>query len=243
MKKILIFLLVLLLLTILIIVSVGGYYGFVPGVSAIFGSDKPKDLGVSYTESEFNTYNRKANFTLNEDTSGKLNEEGVVFSGQTEVKDNFTKEEVSARVNYSSWVYMPINNVQINFPSDNTIEFSANLLVDRLAGFINAVGLQVSNEDIDEGLKYLKITSNPTIYARAKVEVNDNIPSIHLDNLQVGRFNIPFENYDADSILESATRTIFASVPGFYAKSVSITPNGMMFEGTLPTNAVVEVNR
>lgn len=243
MKKILIFLFVLLLFIILIPVTVGGYYGFVPGVSTLFGSNKPKDLGVSYTESEFNTYNQKAGFTLDENTSGKLNEEGFVFSGQTEVKDNFTKEEVSARINYSPWIYMPISNVQVNFPSDNTVEFSANLLVERLPGFIKAVGLQVSNEDVNDGLKYLKITSNPTIYAKAQVEVKENIPSINLDSLQVGKFDIPFENYDADSILENATRTIFASVPGFYAKSVKFIPSGMVFEGTLPTNAVVKVNR
>ena len=47
-----------LLLIILLIIVVGavlllGYLGFIPGLSTIFGSDKPRDLGVKYTYADY----------------------------------------------------------------------------------------------------------------------------------------------------------------------------------------------
>jgi len=35
------------------IVLVLGYLGFIPGLSSLFGSDKARDLGVDYTEQNY----------------------------------------------------------------------------------------------------------------------------------------------------------------------------------------------
>ena len=51
MKKWLIVVLVLILIPTLVL----GYLGFVPGVSAIMGSNRPRDLGVRYTEADLSS--------------------------------------------------------------------------------------------------------------------------------------------------------------------------------------------
>lgn len=44
--------LIIIAVIILAIVLFLGYSGFIPGVSALFGSNKPRDLGVNYTETD-----------------------------------------------------------------------------------------------------------------------------------------------------------------------------------------------
>jgi len=45
-------LLKIILVIVAIVVLVGGYLGFIPGVSGLFGSDQPRDLGAAYTEAD-----------------------------------------------------------------------------------------------------------------------------------------------------------------------------------------------
>jgi len=44
------------LIVIIIVIVLGlGYLGFVPRVSKMLGSDKPRDLGIRYTEADLNS--------------------------------------------------------------------------------------------------------------------------------------------------------------------------------------------
>lgn len=220
----------------------GGYFGVVPYTSSFFGSDKPKNLGVVYSKSDYESQIKKAGYesVVSYNVSSPL---GVDFSGKVEVKNTFTREEISARINYSPWKYMPITNVQVNFPEDGVVEFSANLLVDKLPSFLEAVGFsEVKKEDIDKALSYVRFIHNPPIYAKAKVSVSENRANIHLLSAQVGRLDVPLENYDPDSILKSSVEKIFSLVPGFYAKSVSFSPSGLYFEGTSPSKGVIWIS-
>jgi len=42
----------IILLVVIAAVLVLGFLGFIPGVSALFGANKPRDLGVKYTEAD-----------------------------------------------------------------------------------------------------------------------------------------------------------------------------------------------
>lgn len=164
---------------------------------------------------------------------------GVDFSGEAEIKQTLTKEEVSARLNYAPWKYMPIKNVQVNFPEKDIVEFSANLLVERIPHFLSAVGFSgVSQDDIDKGLKYVKAV-NPPIYAKGKVSVSENKVDVNLISVEVGRIPVPFEDYDGNKIVKTVAERIFSLVPNFYAKSVVFSPDGMFFEGKVPTKGIV----
>ena len=155
MKKFVIFLALLILALVFVLV----YLGFVPYLSSLFGFNNPRDLGVRYEMSEMNSYNQKANFTV-EKSSSVSSPLGVDFSGEAEIEQVFTKEEVSAKINYAPWKYMPIKNVQVNFPEDGVVEFSANLLTSKLPSFLSAVGFSyVSQSDIEKGLGYIKSVS------------------------------------------------------------------------------------
>ena len=54
------FLLFLLLIIILIPVFALGFMGFVPGLSAILGTDKPRDLGIKYSQEDLKSIRSKS---------------------------------------------------------------------------------------------------------------------------------------------------------------------------------------
>ena len=43
----------LILVLVIAAILTAGYLGFVPGLSTIMGADKPKDLGITYTQDDF----------------------------------------------------------------------------------------------------------------------------------------------------------------------------------------------
>ena len=51
---------------VLLVVLVLGYLGFMPGVSALFGSSTPKDLGVTYTAQDFASAHAKMGSMMQE---------------------------------------------------------------------------------------------------------------------------------------------------------------------------------
>ena len=235
MKKFILFLALLVLIPVLVL----AYLGFVPYLSSLFGFSRPKDLGVRYKVSDMDSYNQKANFTV--EKSKNVNSAlGVDFSGEAELNQVFTKEEVSARINYAPWKYMPIKNVQVNFPEDGVVEFSANLLTGRIPPFLSAIGFSgVSQSDIEKGLGYLKYIGEPPVYAKARASVSSNRVEVSLISVQVGKFSVPLESYDGNKIVKTVAEKIFSLVPGFYAESVNFSPSGMSFKGWAPAKGMV----
>ena len=230
-------LLILILLGLIAVILVLGYLGFFPGVSALFGSNRPRDLGVKYTQADYVSYQQQAGSQTVTLTGAPEVGKSLQFSGQKDLTASFSEAEVSARISHSLWRYMPFTNFQIRFPGQNTIEFSGILATDRLSGFISEVGgMDISQADIDKGLNYLKIFSkNTPVYAKAEVKVQDNKVNIQMQKLEIGRIPIPLESWDASSSFTDAAQEIIDKVPGLDAKSVTFWDGKMSFTGTVPT--------
>ena len=109
MKRFLKWLSITLGVLIIVMVSVGGYFGLVPGVSSIFGSDKPKDLGVTYTEADRLSGRAKAGWEVIELPSDLLPEESYSFTGQNAVDTTFNERELTAWAN-DPWTCFPLSD-------------------------------------------------------------------------------------------------------------------------------------
>jgi len=238
--------LIILLIIILIILSVGilGYFGFVPVLSTVFGSDKPRDLGIKYTEKQYLDYVAKSKteiVALNENVSPQ---ESIIYSGKTDLTQSFTQEEISARLNYSKWKYMPVKNVQLKINNDGTVEFSAVVVYERLSGFIAREGAgQYSKADVEKGLSYIKLIGRDfPVYAKFKASINNNQLSESTESIEVGRFSIPLEKINANSVIKSVSENIMRKVSGFYAKTVNFENGKMNFDGSVPERINVASN-
>jgi hypothetical protein len=238
-------LLVLLILLVLIGgVLVLGYLGFIPVLSSVMGSDKPRDLGIKYTQQQYSDYITRANEQVTTVRGNVTPENSISYSGKVDLKQSFTPEEISARLDYSKWKYMPVTNTQLRINPDGSVEFSGTVLSDRIYGFVAREGAgQYSAADVKKGLDYVKLLGkNFPVYAKFKASINNNQLTESVEKIEVGRLSLPLKVVNADSVITSVSQTIMGRVPNFYAKSVTFTDGKMNFEGSVPEKVSVESN-
>jgi hypothetical protein len=241
-------LLKLLMLLILLLIIGGilllGYLGFIPVLSSVMGSDKPRDLGIKYTQQQYSDYITKANEQISLISGNVSPENSITYSGKVDLKQSFTPEEISARLDYSKWEYMPATNTQLRINPDGSVEFSGEVLSDRINGFVAREGAgQYSAADVNKGLEYIKLLGkNFPVYVKFRASITNNQLTEIAEKIEVGRFSIPLKTVNADSVISSVSQTIMGRVPGFYAKSVTFTNRKMNFEGTVPEKVTVASN-
>lgn len=107
-----------------ILVLVAGYLGFVPGISNIFGSNKPVDLGVTYTAAVSDSGMAKGKIQHIEIADTGSPEGSLSFSGQRATNINLTQSEVTALINGHHWINVLLSGVQVRFNPDGTTEIS-----------------------------------------------------------------------------------------------------------------------
>jgi len=236
------FLLSLIFLVIVGVVLYLGYLGFIPVLSSFMGADKPKDLGVRYTKKEYDTYIQKAQTEVIPVREVKSPAESIVYSGKKDLKQSFTQDEISARLNYAMWKYMPVANTQVRINSNGTVEFSGNVLMDRLPGFIQREGMgQYTMADVQKGLNYIKLLKvNPPVYVRFNGSVADNNLALSIQQIQVGKFNVPLDVVHANETATSVYNSIVSKVSSLSVKSVTFSDSQMHFDGTVPEKMMVE---
>lgn len=229
---------------ILIILIIGGilylgYLGFVPGVSTIFGSDKPRDLGVSWTKDDYNRTltQTKVEVLTEEMPSGQelTPENTIVLAGSHLVKASFTESEVTAMINnnQNNWKYFPVSDVQIKLASDGSAQMSGMLHLSRLAGYAAATG--ASQGAIKAVMdKFNLLPKIVPFYVSLTPSVSNNVASLNFSKVELGRVGIPNDlitKYDG-GINSFFTQQINA-FPGLTTKAADLKGGKLNFDGTL----------
>jgi len=232
-----------------LIVLVLGYFGFVPGLSHLFGSDKPRDLGIRYTQADYDSASQKNNVKIVTVSSAPNIESSIQWGGSHQVNNSFTSEEVTARINMNSanWAYFPAKDVQIKFNQDGSVEASGILLFDRLEGF--AAATKVPQSDIQTVLQVFneyKIPKIPIpVYMKGNLTIKDNNVDIAIPTLEIGRLILPRNVYaPAKSYFEDFVKQQLNSggYGDLYVKSLDFDNGKLNFNGTLPDVATVAKN-
>ncbi len=234
MKKALKIVLITLLVIVVILLLIGGYFGFVPGVSTIFGSNKPRDLGITYTEQDRLNGRARLGWQLQELPPNLAPEESLKYSGQRAVTASFNNKELTAWIN-KSWKYILLTDAQIRVNPDGTVEASGILHPDRMEDYAKAMGASGETKDlINQYGKYL--IGNPAIYMKAGgTVVNNTVINARVYELQIGRYSVP-ANWLAESqdyFIQAAEWQI-KSIPGLSIKSLSFQNGSANFDGTVP---------
>lgn len=220
-----------------------GYLGFVPGLSALFGSDKPRDLGVRYAQADYDSFAAKSGISVSELPAGLPPDQSLRFSGKTQIRQDFTEAELTANFNHGKWKYFPFSDGQIKIGPNGTVELSAILHKDRLVGFAQAKNLpQEALAKVEDYLKYLP--ANPPIYLRGTASVRDNRVTLNVQELRVGKLAAPSALLGGAGGEAGAQflQTWIASVPNFQINSLTFGSGKMHFEGTYPAEKAVSAN-
>jgi hypothetical protein len=217
-----------------------GYLGLIPGVSSLFGSDKPRDLGVKVTQANLDSANAKTGVKLVTLQSAKSPKESISYSGQKNLKAEFSSEEITAMLANGKWKYSPVSDCQVRFNQDGSVEVSGLLRVDRIYSYAEATGIPAS--DVKQFLDALKLGSvNPPFYMKGTASAKDNKATVNFESIEIGRLNVP-----ADLIANNKTRLIGLAedrarqVPGLNAKSLTFANGIMQFDGTVPETEATE---
>lgn len=239
MRKSLTILLILVVLATLGVVLVLGYFGIIPMPGDIFNVTKPKDLGVTSSQEEFDNFIEKTESqVLNYDEAPeelKTTNVGVLFSQPKEYDMSFSNSEISSRINYAKWSAMPVENVQVKFSDDGMIEASGNLVTANLLNFANIAGYGgYSEENVKKGLDWIeKLGPSPAFYVKAKAEVKNNELTLDTESIEINR--LPLPSNQANSAIVLATETILKSISGLDAQSATISNNSFNFKGNAPS--------
>jgi hypothetical protein len=225
----------ILILIILAVVLVGGYFGFIPGVSNLFGMGSPRDLGVRYTQADYQTGHAKTGSVITDLPSDASPQQSIKYSGSHPVNITFTQAEFNALINNHPWKYYPFKDCQLKINADGTTEFSAVLLTDRLSGYAKSTGSSsLSMKIIDDYLS--KVPGNPIIYAKGRASVvNGQIVNSDISEFQVGRISISADQLQKNKSSSTSTAQVqMKTIPGFSVKNFSMVNGQIKFEGTLP---------
>lgn len=238
MKKSLTILLVFVVLLTVGGILVLGYFGIIPMPGDFFNVTKPKDLGVTYTEEDYDEFMAKTEsqvLSFDEAPKELQTGPGIVFTSPKPYDMTFSNSEISARINYSNWSSMPVENVQVKFSDGGIIEVSGNLITSKLKNFASIAGYGgYSEENVDKGLNWIeKLGSNPAFYLKAKTEITNNELNLDTESIEINRLRLPADQ--ANKALTIAAETIIKSVTGLDTEKLTITENAYNFKGNAPS--------
>ncbi len=240
-KKILFVLLIAVVSVGVVGVLVLGYFGFVPGLSKVFGSDKPRDLGVEHDSALMAGLMTDYKVTYVDQASGLESEGGVKFEGSVPVKGAFDSREMTAMMNHHcEWKYCMLTDAQVRANADGTVEVSGMVRFDRLDGY--ASRFDVPKDRLDQALDALKLApAAMPIYVKGRPSGANEGVSLNIEKIELGRLPAPqaeVEKYagEIDNFVESQ----LAQVPGFSMKSATFVGGELNFEGTHPQTVSIQ---
>src|SRR5680860_423061 len=227
---------------ILAVILYAGWLGFVPGLSSIMGANKPVDLGVTYTEQDLQSFYVKTGQNVIESKEAPVagGGESIAFTNPKPLTVAITQEELTARLNASNWIYMPLSNVQVRLGDGNSIEVSGNVDVDALRAFISYIGgVNYSQADVDKGLDWLnKMSGSPAVYIDSTGSITNNQLSLSVNSVKVGRWSAQSDK--ANETLNIATQNMLNKITGLDTNSLTESSGMMNFDGVGPTNIYVQ---
>jgi hypothetical protein len=182
------FLLIFLIIIIFIPVTLLTYLGFMPVLSSLFGTDKPRDLGIKFTPEDLKSVRGKSQVEYTVLPDSNIPQETRQFIGARQVTAEFTSVEITATLNNQPWKLWPYKNVQIKFNGDGSEEMSGVIIKKRLPAYAQAIG--VPPEAINFAMKYL--SANPVFYLKGKAALADNRVSVFEPQVfEIGRMPMP----------------------------------------------------
>lgn len=255
------FFLVFLLVIIAIVLGLG-YIGYIPQVANLLGTNKPKDLGIKFTEKDKKDAQLKSNVQYSVLPSSTSDQLSIQRFGNHNVDDSWTSAQISAMMNNRPWKYWPYKNVQVKFLADGTGEISGGLDKAVFPNYASAKG--IPKEAISFMMKLLPPT--PVFYLKMKLSIKENeIDVFQPQAFELNRVPLPLDKFLAfnkpvfqiirpvNAQLSIDMLTDLAKVKNkkdlitnfindrlsdygnsFYAKELRFEENKMIFKGTLP---------
>ncbi len=234
---------IILAVVLIVPILVAGWYGFVPGLSNILGARTPRDLGVRWTEADFDSYKAKTNtnfidFSNAPDNPNKPGKKTVFDDPKTVDNLQLTQEEITAAINSLGWSWLPATNVQVRL-KNGVMEVSGNIKLDHIEQFVNFIGgVGYSNEDVSKAADWgRKLVNGGAFYAQGAASVSNDTLVLDLQRISIGRFNAPMDI--AQKVIHTGGSNGIDRTDHLSVASATIGDGSLTFTGTYPTTIYV----
>ncbi len=230
---------------VVLVILVAGYFGFVPGLSNLFGSNKPANLGTAYTSADYKSAEAKTGtkFLNNTDTIN-YDKSQKTFGPAKAVTVDFTAAEITAALNDKPHPEdFPVKDWQVRYNADGTAEISAVVLMDKLTGYAQSHG--VTDDTIQTVLDTVKkfgiIEKQMPIYLKGTFSVVNGVLNFNAISVKIGRLSISADTVNSNKMNILDFRDEHKNdIPGFSCKNCSIVNGKLHFEGTFPSTVALK---
>lgn len=225
------------LFVVILILAIGavvllGYFGLFPALSNIMGTNKPRDLGMQYSEASFRSALEKSDVEMRE--LPQSDPRIIAYEGSHPVEASFTDEELTAHAHNRDWVGYPVADMQVRINDDDTAEVSGVLKLTQIGPFLEA--MNISQADFEKGLAEANIPlKDVPFYAKGFGSAQNNTLDITMTNFEVGRFPVPrgiIDQYQDE--LTDFGYSIMRNIPGFSVNEARFENGSIYFDGELP---------
>jgi hypothetical protein len=174
----------ILLVVLIAVYFVAGYFlGNLPIASNIFGTNKPRDLGITLsTENAFSGLSALNHPTTTTELQAIVDDPSTF----TTVKTSLTDEQASSMISMTDF---PIKLVQIKFGDDGKIETSGIINTRDLQQVLG--GIETDNDVVNTVLNYVNKMEWIIFYASGECSIHNNDVSLAIDKIEFGRIGIP----------------------------------------------------
>jgi len=221
----------LFLMLVTIVALVGGYFNLIPKAATFMGTNRSKDLGITYNEGDVKKLSEKSGITS---TTLLPTSEIPTYSGSKELEISLNSKDLTAWARDKGWKNYPVKNAQIKINNNGSVEASAIIVTDKLAKWISSTG---GNAKIVETIKSklpVKLSELP-VYAKGTAQVTNNEVTINFDKVSVANIPVPGNLLsDNKDYIESFIEERMKYVSGLYVESLKFESGEMQFKGTVP---------
>lgn len=208
-----------------------GYFNIVPEIAEFLGTNTPRDLGVTYSAENLQSFRIKTATTVMELPADSF--VSVAYTGASSIDTPLTQEELTAAANSCEWVYCPVEDLQIKINPDGKIEISGMLISDRLAGYASAMGFGLT--DIQAVQERLRIGPEANIYLKGSLSVLNNEVNLNIESAEVNRFPVPQSLIESNiDAIEAFVKERIRAVPGLSIESLTVEDGQVKYKGTVP---------
>lgn len=180
------------LVAIVVIILGLGYMGYIPVVAKFLGTDKPRDLGIRFSEKDRDEAKSKSKVQYGVLPSATSDQLSIQRFGHHDVDDSWSSAQISAMMNDRPWKYWPYKNVQLKFYKDGSGEMSGGIDKVVFPNYASAKG--VPKEAISFMMKLLPPT--PVFYLKMKVSIKNNkIDTFQPQAFELNRIPLPVAQF------------------------------------------------
>ena len=217
-------------IVVLIILALG-YFGLFPGVSSLLGANKPKDLGVKYTDADLAEGRAMTGVSLQSLSS---EDKSLSFDGSRSISGNYSSEIITAMINGAKYKYYPLSKTQVKISSDGTVEASGVISISKVSQWSRDLG--ASEGLVETAKSYIGFVSpNPSFYLKGKISVASNQINLNVSEAKISRFTAPksiINQYQGQ--LADFVEQRMAQVPGLNVRLAKFEGGKLVLDATYP---------